>query len=244
MTNPTRKYVVGLLALSVALGAAGCEKKKKKAPPPPPPPPPKVEAPKPVDVQALLQELKSDQRVKFVDEQAPADRSMAEDVIKFANAFVKGDSAGVKAMLDAKAKLVLAELESSGDWATSTKEIEQVRIVSLTNTSDAEASSTLVGMAIQAPGQAYLLAWSGTKRGESWVFSNALSQGDVKPRASDFDGVVILTSALPKEDFMLPKLDGTGAGGKALPDAPAAADPTTNSGRKNTPAGPIKIPGG
>ena len=78
MTNPTRKSVLIVLAATVALGVAGCEKKKKAPPPPPPPPPPKVELPKPVDIQAVLQEMKSDARVKFVEEQAPADRSLAE----------------------------------------------------------------------------------------------------------------------------------------------------------------------
>src|SRR5262245_4540021 len=85
-----RRAASAILAGTVALGA-GCEKKKKPAPPPPPPPKPKVVTPDPVDVNAVLQAMKPDGRVKFVEKQAPADRTLAESAIKLASALAKGD---------------------------------------------------------------------------------------------------------------------------------------------------------
>ncbi len=243
MTNPTRKSVLIVLAATVALGVAGCEKKKKAPPPPPPPPPPKVELPKPVDIQAVLQEMKSDARVKFVEEQAPADRSLAEGAIKLANALAKGDATGLKGMLDSGSRAIVDELQSSGDWESETKVIEQVRIVAVSNTSDASPTNSLVGMAIQAPGGAYLLAWNGTKQDEHWVFSAALSQPDKRSRASDFDGVSIQTTALPAEDITIPRPGANVPGAKPESGAAPAESPS-NPRRKSTPAGPITIPGG
>lgn len=248
MTHLIKNVAIFLAAAGIASGIASCEKKKKKAPPPPPPsapaaPPP----PAPVDVQALMQELKSDQRVKFVEDQAPADRKMAEGVVKLANAIAKGDSGAMKGLLDGQAKSVLQEIEDSGDWAPATKEIEQVRIVSVTNTSEAEPTTTLVGMAIQVPGEAYLLAWTGNKSGDTWVFSNALCQDDKKARASEFDNVAIQSTALPKDDvvFTRPAAGGHVTPGASGSNAPAPdSGPITPKGTKNTPAGPIKIPGG
>src|SRR5215207_9939885 len=128
MTSRTTRNVLIILAACAAALGGGCEKKKKKAPPPPPPPPPKVELPKPVDIQALLQEMKSDARVKFAEEQSPADRSLAEGVIKLANAMAKGEANTMKSMLDRPSQVILDKLVSTGDWEAETKPIEQVRI--------------------------------------------------------------------------------------------------------------------
>ncbi|MBX3377621.1 MAG: hypothetical protein KF678_11540 [Phycisphaeraceae bacterium] len=245
MTNLSKRVLVMVAVAGVAVAAAGCEKKKKKAAPPPAPPPaPVIEIPKPVDVQALMQEMRSDPRVKFVEEQAPADRGMAEGVIKLANALAKGDAGAMKGMLDRSAQLILDELVSEGDWANETKAIEQVRIVSLSNTTEAEATSTLVGMAIQVPGEAYLLAWNGKKQGGSWMFTNALSQGETKPRASDFDGVAIQTTALPPADPVFNRPDAAAPGSTAPAAGAPAGDAPSNPRRRNTPGGPIDVPGG
>ena len=102
----------------------------------------------------------------------------------------------------------------------------------------------LVGMAIQAPGGAYILAWNGKREGNAWVFGAAPSQADSRPRASDFDGVAISTSVLPAEAATVTPTAGTGPGAPK-PEAPApAGDQPSNPRKKSTPAGPITIPGG
>jgi hypothetical protein len=263
MTSPTnRNFVLATLAACVLmLGVAGCEKKKKPPPPPPPPPPVHVEVPKPVDINAVLAEAKSDARVKFVDTQAPADRSLALATIKLANALAKGDAPAVKAMLDKPSQAVVDELISRGDWADATKGIEQVRVVSMTNTTDASPTSSLVGMAMQVPGDAYLLAWNAKKDGEAWTFGASFCQADFKTRASDFDGVSITTVSLPTSDETMgglrpggpgspgtPGKTGSGSGrtggGGETPPPPAPSAPQPDTIRKNTPAGPVNIPKG
>jgi len=246
MTSPTPRRkpiaILALLSCCIALtGAAGCGKKKKAPPPPPPPPPPRVETPKPVDVKAVMQELKADERVKFAEEQSPADRTLAEGVIKLAHAMARGDQASMKTLLDRPSQLILDELVSNGGWAEETKSIEQVRIVSMTGTTEAQPTTSTVGMAIQAPGDAYLLAWTGKRDGDKWVFSAAPCQNDKKPRAAEFDGVSISTSMIAPEDTNFTR-PGTAAPGKT-PDAPAGKEDTRDPSRKNTPGGPIKIPG-
>jgi len=156
-----------------------------------------VVVPEPVDVNAVSQQLHADARVNFPSANAPADRSLAEGVIKLANALAKGDAEGMKPLLDKGAQSVLDELVGSGGWAEGTKPIGQVRIVAVSNTGEAHADSSLVGTAIQGDDGAYLLAWHAHRDGDSWVFAGAPCQGDVKPRASDFDGVSIASAGSP-----------------------------------------------
>jgi hypothetical protein len=239
----TRGVAVAMLAASLALGASGCTKKKKPAPPPPPPPKPKVVTPDPVDVNGLLQALKSDERVKFPEGQAPADRSLAEGVIKLANALAKGDADGMKPLLDKPAAEVLDTLTASGGWAAGTKPIEQVRIIAVSGTTEAHPETSLIGMAVQDQDGAYLLAWNGKRNGESWLFTNAPCQADIKPRASDFDGVSIEGGAAsaPAEETKTetaPKADKPED--KAPPPEP---DKPAGPKKKSTPVGPVTIPG-
>lgn len=243
MTSRNNRSIILSVMCGSAMLLGACEEKKKPPPPPPPAPPPRVEAPKPVDIASVLQQAKSDARVTFLDTQAPADRSLAEGVIKLANALVKGDAAAMKSMLDKSAQSVLDELVNDGRWAEETKSIEQVRIVSVTGLSDRAPSSSLVGMAIQSPGGAYLLAWNGTRSGNGWTFSGSMCQGETRPRASNFDGVQIITTAFGGESFG-PRADG-GAGTPSAPKpaAPAKGDaPAEGPRKKSTPAGPITIP--
>src|ERR1051326_2974560 len=183
MTSPTRKHstlnrigrgaALALMTASLAM-ASGCAKKKKPAPPPPPPPKPKVVVPDPVDVKGVMAQLKTDARVEFPSSVlAPADRTLAEGIVKLADALAKGDSGAIKPMLDKNAQSVLDELVGSGGWSEGTKPIEQVRIVSVSGTGEAHADSSQVGMAIQSRDGAYLLAWSGKRDGDNWTFAAA-----------------------------------------------------------------------
>lgn len=253
MTNQTRESgrmagwarltAVALLATSV-VGVAGCTKKKKPAPPPPPPPPPKVVIPDPVDVDAVKQQLKADARVTFPSSVAPADRTLAEGIIKLADALAKGDSAKLKPMLDRNSQTLLDQLVSSGEWAGSTKGIEQVRIIAVSGTTESHPETSLIGTAIQDRDGAYLLAWHGRHDGNNWTFSAAACQGDVKSRASDFDGDSISGAGeapAAEPAAPAPKAGGRSEPAKAPATPPPAADPNGPI-KKQTPAGPITIP--
>lgn len=235
-----------VLILAVSGGTLGCGKKKKPPPPPPPPPAKVVELPKPVDIAAVLQEMKSDARVNFPEGRAPADRTLAEGVIKLANCLVKGDAPGLKAQVDRPTQQIVDQLVSNNGW-DDTKNIEQVRVVSLSNATDSPASTSQVGFAVQAPGGAYLLAWGAKKEGSAWVFSASPCQNETRTRASDFDGVFLVTSNTASAQDDLDQLTKSLPGGAPGAKAPTGAAPKPqdpNSIRKNTPAGPINIPTG
>ena len=236
-----RSASVVLLVASVALGV-GCGKKKKPAPPPPPPPKPVAVIPDPIDVNGLLQTMKSDARVQFPQDRSPADRSLAEGVIKLANALCKGDAAAMKPLLDAGANSVLDELVSSGGW-DDTKNIEAVRIVSLSGTTDARAESSLIGFAVQGRDGAYLLAWNGKRDGDAWKFAAAPCQADVKPRASDFDGTSISAGVDAPSITQVSAEESGSKPGKKAEAAPEAAPDPSGPRKKSTPVGPITIPG-
>lgn len=243
--NLPRALLLAAMACSIALAAGGCEKKKKKpAPPPPPPPAPVYVPPTPVDVAAIMQQFNSDARVQFPSEQAPADRALAEGIVKLAHNLAKGDAAGLKKLLTPPAQNIVDELVSTGGWADATKNIEQVRVVSVSGTQDEAPTSSLVGFAIQGKDGAYLLAWNGARAGDSWVFQHAYCQSDVKPRASDFDGVSIASGL--DVAALAPEPEATQEARSSNQPAPgqAPADAPSNPRRRNTPAGPITVPGG
>lgn len=179
------------LPLVALLALPACEEKKPPAPPPPPPPPPKVEAPpppKPVDIATVLQQARADARVQFPKDHAPVDRTLAEAVIQLASALAKGDEKALAPLLAPGAKSVLESLTKSGDWARGTKGIEAVRIVSLSAKSEDKPTTSNLGLAIQMPGEAFLLGWTATKAGNTWTFKNAWADAGTKTRASEFDG--------------------------------------------------------
>jgi hypothetical protein len=243
----TTTALLALLSLSLAT-APGCAKKKKKPPPPPPPPPVVEAAPEPIDMSGLLAEMKPDARVKFASETSPADRTLAEGVVRLADYIAKGDSSKLKSMLDRSGQTVLDELVSVGAWSDETKKIEQVRVVYLSDTAEKHPDSATVGMAIQDPAGAYLLGWTLKREGEgAWTVSAAPTPPDAKPRASDFDGQRISAASTrpageaPSGDAG----DSDRASSEKKAEAPAAEKPAEGGDRiKRTPAGPIKIPGG
>ncbi len=245
MSRTARGLALALMAASIAAGA-GCVKKKKPAPPPPPPPKPKVVIPDPVDVNAIGQQLHADARVNFPSANAPADRTLAEGVIKLANALAKGDAALMKPMLDKNPQGLLDALVGSGGWADGPKPNSQVRIIAVPGTTQPHPATSLVGTAIQDLDGAYLLAWHGRRDGDSWVFSAAPCQADQKPRASDFDGVSISGAGeapAPETAAKEPKASASPSrpSEKKAPDPTPAKDPNGPI-KKNTPAGPITIP--
>jgi hypothetical protein len=124
-----RTFCVVGLAVSMFIPACG---KKEEPPPPPPPPPPPVVLPDPVDVQALRQELGADARVQIARNVNTSERELAEAVIRFANAWAKGDARALEGMLARSDRAILDDLRARGEWESETRKIEQVRIVFLT----------------------------------------------------------------------------------------------------------------
>jgi hypothetical protein len=116
------------LAASLFLPSCG---KKPEPPPPPPPPPPQIVVPDPVDIQAIRQELGADARVQIARGVETTERDIAEAVIRFANAWAKGDANALRPMLARGDRAILDDLRSRGEWESEVRKIEQVRVVYL-----------------------------------------------------------------------------------------------------------------
>ncbi|MBK7406198.1 MAG: hypothetical protein IPJ41_16735 [Phycisphaerales bacterium] len=179
--------VLGAMAL---LSLGGC----KKAPPPPPPPPPPVirqPDPEPLDVASLVQSMGVDARVEFAPSQAPVDRSLAEAAVHLADAFAKGDSDGLRKLLDKRDQPILDQLVTNEQWLDATDKIEAVRVVSIDSGSRlSEAPErTELALAVQDPDGAYVLVWSGKKLFDNWVFTAKPASGEERARAAAWDGL-------------------------------------------------------
>ncbi|MCC6660115.1 MAG: hypothetical protein IT437_04435 [Phycisphaerales bacterium] len=225
--------VACLLGLAGLIAVTGCEKKKPPPPPPPPvivrPPPPKVE------VEALLQELKSDARVQFAEAAAPTDRTLAEGAIRLADAIARGDSAALRKMLDRGGQHILDELVNTAEWADETAKIEAVRIAQM----QPLGGGSIVTTAIQEPGGAYVLNWTAAQVGDGIVFSPLTAASGTKPRASDWDTANVLFSVQDTKGLENVSPEEVQ---KALEEAGVGSEPGSNPMRKNTPGGPITIP--
>jgi hypothetical protein len=238
--------VAGLCA-GLMLSGAGCQKKKKKAPPPPPPPPPPAPVvPDPVDVKGLMQSLKPDARVQFVDAQAPADASLAEATINLASALARGDKQALSGLLSPEAKGILDTLAADGTFAEETKKIEQVRVVRVSPLGEADVTNATVVLAVQAPDGAYPLAWRGTKQGTSWQFAGMPSDAAEMRRASDFDNGGVQVGAAPSEPEPPPPAAESGESGGSNPHQlpSGGGGETPKSPGKSVPGGRVPIPGG
>lgn len=265
--NITRKHIQRFARTSLALGVAaglslaavspafvlaGCEEKKKKAPPPPPPPPPPAPiAPDPIQVDPVLQSMKPDARVQFPQGAAPYSEDLAKAIITLASDFAKGDATAVRTHMAPADQMTLDALVGSGDWEESTKKIEGVRVVGTMHAGPDSPAATF-GLAFQEQGAAYVVGFAAFKNGSDWLFSGASSPTESKPRASDFDGVSIGGSFAPAAFFDEPESDTDRPRNSSdnAGDAPSesestqpAEDRTTKPRRKNTPSGPVTIPG-
>ncbi len=108
-------------------------------------------------------------------------------------------------------------------------------------------------LAVQDARGAYLLGWGASQAGDHWVFSNAPAAEGERPRASAWDGIGLMgfqystvsAGALFDDLFGdLPgALPGGGSPGSSDPGSPSS-EPGREPGRKNTPSGPVNIPGG
>jgi hypothetical protein len=324
----SRSFLVAAVAAPLLLWA-GCGKKEEPPPPPPPPPPP-MYIPDTFDVEALRQELGTDARVQLARGIETTDRDLAEAVLRFADAWAKGDDRALRQMLVRSDRAILDDLRARGEWDAEVEKVEQVRIVYLSehgadvpvrlpdmstliqqiglpadlpdtakqmmqgmmermmtqmaddpgalaeaarqqlqdptvrqqleqagmSLSQIEAglqglesgeaggriSGPVVTLALQQPGEAYVLAWNATRTAGTWTFRSLHTENAVRRRASDWDGRAGLAGMIVAE-----------ADEVEAPPTPGATSPETGEAqqqdpggplRKQTPVGPVTIPGG
>ncbi|MCA9298452.1 MAG: hypothetical protein KDA28_05260, partial [Phycisphaerales bacterium] len=191
------------------------------------------------------------------------DRDFAEACLHLADALAKGDADLLGPMLTDDAKGVLDALRNDGRWYEETPKIERVRLVlveSMLNGVAAsprdEPDSGSMFVAVQQPGVSYILGWVGADRGGTWTFNGLQSTSDTRARATQWDGVGLGELTISQADLsalgdlgdidldnledLAERFLNQDSGSDSSGDEPPARDGT----RKNTPGGPVTIPGG
>jgi hypothetical protein len=115
-----------LTAVSLGLVACGSEPAPppaapvaKRAPAPPPPPP----APTVTPIADLMATYDIDPRVNLSEDLAPDNDEGRIAVLRFFDAFARGDSGRLDGMLSGMDALLLEEMTASGDWKAATSNI-------------------------------------------------------------------------------------------------------------------------
>lgn len=239
MTHRAEFITFAAITAATASCLIGC---KKKEPPPPPPPPkqtytPPPPPPEPVNVDVLVQSVGADARVQFPQQFAPVDEGFARAAIMLADSLARGDESALRDVLTQPGQSVLDELIGTGGWYDSTENIEVVRIVELN-----EFAMTLT-LAVQDPDGAYPLKWRGVSFGGNTKFEGVQVDDIVMRRASDFDGGVPekVAQAPEEEDDASGEADSSPT--EPEPEEEEIDDRDGRPVRKQTPGGPIDIPG-
>jgi hypothetical protein len=179
----------GVLALCLPLvlgGLGGCGKEEQQVQAPPPPPPPRQLGP--------LEDLGMDPRVQFPEAREPSTREIAEAIAEFASALVQGDDSTMSAMLDESGREVLSLLKSEDQWKDATSRIETVRVCTLTQSDDAFE----VGLGVQDPDGAYLLAWKASRGSEGFTFAPMAVEYQRQESVAMLDNSSLAPPSLPE----------------------------------------------
>lgn len=129
---PHRDLTSLLAGAALAAGAflGGCSE------PPPPPPPPVAKAPPPppapvrtvTPIKELMAQYNIDPRVNLPEERAPDNDPARIAVLKFFDAFVRGNTDGLRAMLSAPDQFQLDGLVTSGAFAKTTEGVTRIDV--------------------------------------------------------------------------------------------------------------------
>ncbi len=132
MTN--RKFFVAASTLAtLCMGVVllpGCGEEEQPvvqaAPPPPPPPPPAP--PKATSIEELMAAHNIDPRIKFPEERAPESTEARIAILKFFDAFARGNENGVRSYLNPLDTFGLDHLVKTGQLASMATSIKQINI--------------------------------------------------------------------------------------------------------------------
>jgi hypothetical protein len=168
------------------------------------------------------------------------------------------DPAAMQTQLDA----AMAKMKEMGVPEQVAQQLEQAKSqMAAAATAAASAASappadsvtgTGILLAIQDPMGAYLLGWQADQSGGGWLFTNAPANSAVRPRASAWDGIGQagfgeggVAAADDKPTSSEPSGNSpSGSEPSAPADQPSAPSEPSGPRKKNTPAGPVTIPGG
>lgn len=174
-SQPRRPPDSSLLLSGIALTAwttlSGCSEE-----PPPPPPAPVVieEAPEPpppeptvTSIAELKKRLGISDKVQLAEGDAPDTDEARIAVLKFFDAFAKGDDKAAMALASAPDKAVLTAMVTDGSWKSSTSDIDFIEIKTGTNPDSSPVAFGLFAF-VQADDQAGVWIYSATEKTASF----------------------------------------------------------------------------
>ena len=156
--------MVGVAALLVAATLPGCGEEEPPPPPPAPvkaPPPPPPPAPTVTPVSQLMKELGISDKIRLPEDKAPATDPERVAVLKFFDAFAKGQPDGIKSALAAEDAAVLEAMKDGGAMDKACAAITRIDL----QTTNREGKSYVMAV-YRVGGEVEAQLWSFTAKGE------------------------------------------------------------------------------
>lgn len=254
MTRPNR-LILTLSALTTAAALAACGEE-----PPPvvtaPPPPPKPTAPPPppvTPIAELMEKHDIDQRVNLPEENAPKTDIERIAVLKFYDAFARGNAEALKEMLSTADQAELNRIVESGAFKSSTEAITRIDVRCGNQDTDRCALAVFhVGDNFEPQ------LWNYSAGSSSSEFESVASPPDIMNQLSGEDHIgawyAIVKAELAKADepdvqLTLTQKDVGAAqtasaesGGDGGPTGPVGPSSPGGAPGKRAPGAPIKAP--
>jgi hypothetical protein len=149
------------------------------APPPPPPPPPLT------TIAELMERFGFDGRIRLREEQAPGSDPARIAVLRFFDAFLRGQETAVRAMLSIPDQLQLDELVASGEWAASLEGVTRVDVRCGRSPQGDDAVLAIFHVGTEFQPQLWLMEL----RGEEGTFDAVPTPPDIMNRLSGTDWI-------------------------------------------------------
>ncbi len=252
--NSARSTALAICAATCASALlVACQDDAPVAVAPPPPPPPRVEvveAPKVASIKELMAQYDIDQRVNLPEERAPETEAERVAVLKFFDAFARGNADAIKPMLSAPDQFLLDGIVTSGGFAKSTG--ASIARIDVRCAREAGNSCTLAVFHVGEGFEPQL--WSYTTTGSTPEFDSIATPPSIMDKLSGDNWIASWFEVLklelakadepdevpemPKEDFTKEEEESqaTSDDGSAPSSAPSGAP------GKRMPGAPIKAP--
>lgn len=190
----TFRALAPLASLSLLGGVAAASLLGCGEDPPPPAPPPRVvieEPPPPPEptvtsIAELKERLGISDKVELSEDDAPDTDEARIAVLKFYDAFAKGDAAAARALLDPVEAPVLDAMVADGSWKAATDDLDAIEVK--TGVSPAQEPCAL-GLFAFVEGDDEAALWTYTASGSSAGFTAVMTPPDVMTKLDMADPI-------------------------------------------------------
>ncbi|MFM7051297.1 MAG: hypothetical protein ACKOYN_04070 [Planctomycetota bacterium] len=247
-----RNSSLTLLVASAALLSGGLTGCAEEAPPPvakvaPPPPPPEPEAPKITPISELMARYGIDSRVNLPEDRAPGTDADRIAVLKFFDAFARGNADALKPMLAGPDAVLLEAMVSRGDFSKSTGSVTRIDVRC------GRADGSNCALAVFHAGEGFEpQLWQYTARDESGEFEAVAAPPKIMDKLTGDDWILDWYKevraemakadepdeviAIAQSDFTSEESASESSSGEETPSAPGGMR------GKRTPGAPISAP--